>query len=537
MADLYLNQTRPVFSSQGIESGALVYFYVTGTTDLTPVYADAGLTTQLTNPVVANAAGVFPDIYLDTDNVTYRAYLTDADGALLSDVDPYYPGDLNDQIATQVNAAAASAATAATEADRAEGFAESISDASRFAWAVSSYGQSNGLRRASKVTTAFSSKLLMFNGGDEATDFDTFVNDAFLQDSSAEMDTLVSYNIPDNKEGWGPGLGYGLGTDPLCEKVPFFAPADGSRHWRELKPGSGRWATMTQGFKRQYEILSADYSSANIRPLFFWTHGEADADTSAPGGGSSEARVSQAQYLSILEQLRDDLRFDLTNIFDRDMSTLPIFVTPLISQTYGDGTTNIQASYIDAIASGGIVIMAPPYQFFDGMETDGVHLGGQTNRYYAELAASIARRVLREGQPYQAPHVTSSAISGATVECTFATPDSSDLVIDTATFADPALNAGDLYGIRYWDASASAYVAISSITVSGKVMTVTPSVAPATGDRVEIAQQPWPGGTTAPTGNYANTNTPRSNIRCGLSATAEDGTTLYHYALPQRITI
>lgn len=519
------------FGTNGLAvPGALANFYVTGGTTRAATYSDTGLTTEHANPVVADGAGRFPVIYLD-DAVTYRLIITDADGGSLGyDVDPYAAPVTAAELAANVTAAQAAQTGAELAESNAEGYASALSDASKFVWAAESYGQSLGRRRAPKITTAVSSKLTTFNGGDEPDDFGTFSNDAHFQDVATEMASLVAYSVPDDKEGWGPGLGYSLGLDSLCDWVDFDAMADGSRHWRELKDGSGRWANMLAAFRRKYAIRSATYASANIRPLFFWTQGEADADTTSPGGGGSEAVVSQVQYLAILEQVRDKLRFDLSNIFDRAMTTLPIFVTPLVSNSPA-GTANVQASYIDAIASGGIIILPPHYQFYTEMETDGVHLGGQGRRYYAELAASVAKRVLRSGQTYQAPHVTSSAINGAAVDCTFLTPDSSDLVIDTSTFADPALNTGELYGIRYYDDSAAAYVDISSITVSGRVMTVTPSVTPAASDRIEIAQQPWPGGTQTADKN------PRSNIRCGLSVSAEDGTTLYHYALPQTVTV
>src|SRR6516164_4553482 len=52
-------------------SGAKIQAYLTSSTTPTPVYADGGLTTPLSNPVVANGSGQFPAIYLDP-TVTYR---------------------------------------------------------------------------------------------------------------------------------------------------------------------------------------------------------------------------------------------------------------------------------------------------------------------------------------------------------------------------------------------------------------------------------------------------------------------------------
>lgn len=527
MADLYLNQSRPVFGQNGgLEAGAKVYFYLTQTTTETPSYTTSALTTEHPHPVEANAAGVFPDIYLDTDNITYRAILKDADGNTLSDVDPYYPGDLNDAVAANVAAAAASATAAAESEAR-------LSVASQYAVAVQSYGQSLGRDRSPQVTTSFASKLVTFDGGYDPQYLASYTgNTAHWQDVT-EYGSLVGWSQTEDKESWGPGLGYYLAQDTYCKKIAFYQPAIGAQHYRTLAPGTGPYQNLVSAARRQKELLEADgYDNANIYPITFWTQGESDADTTPPGGSpGGESVVSQAQYLLILQKVRDALRFDMANIYRRTMSGLPLFVTPLASQVAA-GAKNIQASYIDAIADEGIIIMPPHYQFWEEMETDGTHLGGQGRRYYAELAASIAKRVQVDGLNYQCPHVTSNTINGSTVELTFATPGDRDMVIDTSTFADPALDANDLYGIKYYDTSAAAYVDITSITVSGRVVTVTPSVTPAAGDLIEIAQQPWPGGT-----NIA-ANTPRSNLRMdGLEVTAEDGTTLYHYALPQTVTV
>ena len=52
-------------SSTGVPlSGALLYSYAAGTTTPLATYSDVALTIPNTNPVVANAGGVFPPIYV-----------------------------------------------------------------------------------------------------------------------------------------------------------------------------------------------------------------------------------------------------------------------------------------------------------------------------------------------------------------------------------------------------------------------------------------------------------------------------------------
>ena len=87
-------------------AGALLQFYLTGTTTTpTPVYADAGLTTPLSNPVVANGAGMFPAIYL-SPTVTYRIQLQTPTGGVIADIDPANL-DVEAATQTQVNAGTA----------------------------------------------------------------------------------------------------------------------------------------------------------------------------------------------------------------------------------------------------------------------------------------------------------------------------------------------------------------------------------------------------------------------------------------------
>ncbi len=62
-------------------------FHLTGTTTNTNTYTDAALTVPHTNPVLADAAGVFPVIFLDPD-IIYRLILNDKDDALIYDEDP-----------------------------------------------------------------------------------------------------------------------------------------------------------------------------------------------------------------------------------------------------------------------------------------------------------------------------------------------------------------------------------------------------------------------------------------------------------------
>jgi hypothetical protein len=75
-------------------SGALLYFYLEGTTTPTSVYSDAERTVEHANPVVADSGGQFPAIYT-APGTTYRATLKTAAGVTIADFDPYEGDELD----------------------------------------------------------------------------------------------------------------------------------------------------------------------------------------------------------------------------------------------------------------------------------------------------------------------------------------------------------------------------------------------------------------------------------------------------------
>jgi hypothetical protein len=92
MADLFFLPFRPAFDANGVVvPGATLTFYTSGTNILQPVFAEEALVTPLANPLSANAAGQWPQIYIDSSK-TYRVVLRSALGIVLNEVDPYYPG-------------------------------------------------------------------------------------------------------------------------------------------------------------------------------------------------------------------------------------------------------------------------------------------------------------------------------------------------------------------------------------------------------------------------------------------------------------
>jgi hypothetical protein len=114
-ANLIALPFRPAINLRGgIEPGAILEVYATGT--LTPVliYSDVNLTTELSNPLTADGFGAFPSVYYDSD-LTVRLILKQANGTVLSDTDPY----VGDQDVASLAAQRALVAQTASEAAQA----------------------------------------------------------------------------------------------------------------------------------------------------------------------------------------------------------------------------------------------------------------------------------------------------------------------------------------------------------------------------------------------------------------------------------
>lgn len=87
----------PLTSAAGLIPGAKLYFTQTGTTTPQNTYQDIDLTTPHANPVVADANGVFPPIYLEPTLPDYRIKLTTAADVLVYQEDDIPSGQTSSQ--------------------------------------------------------------------------------------------------------------------------------------------------------------------------------------------------------------------------------------------------------------------------------------------------------------------------------------------------------------------------------------------------------------------------------------------------------
>lgn len=85
MTMLFTPRFQAVDANGNPYSGALLYFYQSGTTTDITVYQDSGKVTPHAQPVVADSAGYFAEIYVDTD--PFKVVLKTSGGTTLETLD------------------------------------------------------------------------------------------------------------------------------------------------------------------------------------------------------------------------------------------------------------------------------------------------------------------------------------------------------------------------------------------------------------------------------------------------------------------
>jgi hypothetical protein len=156
-----------------------------------------------------------------------------------------------------------------------------------------------------------------------------------------------------------------------------------------------------------------------------------------------------------------------------------------------------------------------------------VHFGGQGKRLMAEAHGIIIANVMR-GESWKPLQIASASRSGAVITVTF----TKDIAIDTTTFSEVSAVTypKQKYGFQFYDDASE--LTVSSVTVSGRVATVTLGSTPSgTVKRLRLSQHQAAAGTPAQM-------VARSNIRATTPiGTASDGTVIYDFAVPQSITV
>lgn len=91
-SEVFTPPSRALDANANPYAGAKWFFYLTGTTTPQTVYTTAALSVAHTNPVVADSAGKFANIFFDR-SILYRAVLKSADESVtIHDIDPVNSG-------------------------------------------------------------------------------------------------------------------------------------------------------------------------------------------------------------------------------------------------------------------------------------------------------------------------------------------------------------------------------------------------------------------------------------------------------------
>lgn len=91
MTDRFPEMLFQALNSSGVPlSGAKLNFYITGTSTEKDTYSDSAKTTANANPVVADSAGRFGNVFMDLD-VQYRVVFTDASDITITTLDNVSP--------------------------------------------------------------------------------------------------------------------------------------------------------------------------------------------------------------------------------------------------------------------------------------------------------------------------------------------------------------------------------------------------------------------------------------------------------------
>lgn len=177
--------------------GGLLYFYENGTVDLAPVYTSSAMTTQLSNPVVADASGVFPAIWADTDS-EFTVVATKADGTPL-------PGFSYDGVSASVDATlgsvdlAEAAKDSALTAQAAAEAAQTSAEASETAAAASAAAAIAAAADAEEISgfTPGVYQLVSAKGaanGYAPLDGSSKIPDTYLTEAPVSTDQLAALN-------------------------------------------------------------------------------------------------------------------------------------------------------------------------------------------------------------------------------------------------------------------------------------------------------------------------------------------------------
>ncbi len=380
-----------------------------------------------------------------------------------------------------------------------------------------SFGQSNATRWTPRMTFAYPPNLLTFSGATESVDRTDGLNPIGNTLGGAVYSATAPYTeFGQNKEGY--AAGFSIATPIEYGAILTHTPAVGGYQYRLLMSGKEAWTNLSNALRLgRKHLLASGYRK--IDTLVLWDHGEADGT----------AGVTQAEYVDVLKDLTSNI-FATSRMMLQSPAATPTLMGVQPCTNTSIGARNVKNAHLEASRTiGGYHLAGPRYAF--EYETDGTHIKATGKRRFAEYLA-LRHQDIVSGEAMLPVHAVTATRAGAVITATFSTI-SGDLVIDTGNVPNTAAAyPGSLYGIEYY--YADTQVPVSSVTVAGKVMTITLASPPADAGELRIAQMASPAGTMAVSG--PNSKLVRSCIRDSGSRLAKyDNAPLYNWACHQTI--
>lgn len=355
-------------------------------------------------------------------------------------------------------------------------------------WGFLMYGSFAGGSSGAPVSTTPVAKAKMFAGGVVVT-------------GAGEMSSIVQLQeTADGSYGETPAAGYVTESIAPLGKAVFASVAPATILANSLS-GSSAYTFAKSEVQAAKTLLGAGMPGVSH---VFWFEGYDDQ------GGAF------ANYATNLASLQSQLNADIKAITGQ-AADVPLYVYQQCILPPGQSPVEPNIAKSTALGSltahranpTKIILIGPDYAL-PRRTADGLHYAAHSQRAIGCMIARVAARIAAGGTT--SPLMPTSVVrSGADIDITFNVP-TPPLVFDLASVFNPASQvAGNQYGFRYTDDSASA--SIASVTITGPdTVRVTLDAVP-TGANKKICYAIDPASDWAPDPSFNTLNRNRGNLR------------------------
>lgn len=392
---------------------------------------------------------------------------------------------------------------------------------------IVAYGQSNARGRFPKVSSSYPNTFTFVGGSRKGDDTASQAN---IQNpvKGEDMYSLVAFSeFGRNEETICPGFAEQslLGN---VSRVYAYTAAVGSMHWRELRPDTALWSTFVQSLQ-QFKILANADGYTDLDYVIYWDQGEAEADDIAPGNNPTDTPITQAQFVTLLEDVHTNMSAVIDEVSGNTNQKWTMLLAPLNNAgVLNDGSTSqdVQNAQLEfSLKTDNAYLIGGKSQMV--FESDTVHLTGASVRYMGEQAGEVYTEV-SAGNLWTPLYITSATRVGTAVTANCSLPVAIDAdILDTAPYA-----TGTKLGAEFF--SDGIQVPISTLTVTGSTINITLTSTPVGSNNVlKIAQQ------IQANNNAATVNQTRTSLRSAsrMFSSPLTGIPLYNFMVPHNVEV